>query len=270
MNEQSLKGKSAFITGSVQGIGYGIAQSFAQAGAKLAVHGICDQKEADNVVQHMKDFGAADAKFFNGDLRDAGVIDTLMHAVEDWSGGVDILVNNAGIQKTAALTDVDNELWDSIIAVNLSAAFHTMRFALPRMAQRKYGRVVNISSVHGLVASINKAPYVSAKHGLVGLSKVVALEYASVGDASTGGVTVNCICPGWTSTTLVAPQFEQRAKEIGGSFEDGVKSILAEKQPSLRMSETSEIGSLALWLCQISSHNVTGTSIPIEGGWTAQ
>jgi 3-hydroxybutyrate dehydrogenase len=162
------------------------------------------------------------------------------------------------------------ETWDAIIAVNLSGALHTMRHALPHMARRGYGRVINIASVHGLVASKEKAPYVAAKFGLVGLSKVAALEYAAVGSAETGGVTVNCICPGWTDTPLIEPQIMARAEKHGGDRTAGKADLVAEKQPSSRTADPSEIGALAVWLCAPIAHNVTGTSIPIDGGWTAQ
>jgi len=162
------------------------------------------------------------------------------------------------------------ETWDAILAVNLSAAFHIMQAALPVMAARGFGRVINIASVHGLVASKDKAPYVAAKFGLVGLSRVAALEYADQGSRDTGGVTVNCICPGWTETAIIEPQVAARAAQMGGDREAGIADLLSEKQPSKRLSDPSEIGALALWLCAPVAHNVTGTAIPVDGGWTAQ
>ncbi len=185
-------------------------------------------------------------------------------------GPLDILVNNAGIQHTAPIADVTPAVWNEIIAVNLSAAFHTMRHALPRMAKARYGRVINIASVHGLVASVSKAPYVSAKFGLVGLSKVAALEYAHIGSAASGGVTINCICPGWVNTALVAPQIAERRNELGVSTEAAIDAMLAEKQPSHRLSSPEEIARLAVWLCARDAHNITGTAIPVDGGWTSQ
>ena len=160
------------------------------------------------------------------------------------------------------------EKWDAIIAINLSAAFHTMRAALPGMAERGYGRVVNVASVHGLVASANKAPYVASKFGLVGMSKGVALEYAAQGSRDSGGITVNCICPGWVETPLIEPQIEARMN--GGSRDDGVRALLAEKQPSLRMTLPAEIAALAVFLCRREAHNITGAALPVDGGWTAQ
>jgi 3-hydroxybutyrate dehydrogenase len=202
-------------------------------------------------------------------MRDPAAIEAMMTAVAAW-GGPDILVNNAGIQNTTSLAEATRQVWDDIIAVNLSGAFHTMRRALPGMGQRGYGRVINMASVQGLIASVNKAPYVSAKWGLIGLSKVGALEYATAGSRDSGGVTVNCICPGWTETTLIEPQILARAADLGGDRNAAIASLLAEKQPSRRTSRPEEIGALALWLTHPIAHNITGAAIPIDGGWTAQ
>ena len=264
-----LTGKTALVTGSVQGIGLAVARVLARAGARIAVHGLAGDAQIADVCETLENDGAPQAEFFHGDLRNADRIDELMAAVQAW-GGADILVNNAGIQHTAPLADMPREKWNAILSINLSAAFHTMPKALPQMAARGYGRVINIASVHGLVASKDKAPYVAAKFGLVGLSQVAALEYAASGDRAKGGVTVNCICPGWTETAIIAPQIEQRAALHGGDRAAGIADLLREKQPSQRLSDPSEIGELALWLCNPVAHNVTGTSIPIDGGWTAQ
>ncbi len=264
-----LTGKTALVTGSVRGIGFAVAEALAGAGARIAVHGIAGEVEVFEACEALKAAGAPQAEFFEGDLRRPERIDALMEAVAAW-GGADILVNNAGIQHTAGLADMAPEAWDDILAVNLSAAFHTMRLALPGMAARGYGRVINIASVHGLVASKHKAPYVAAKHGLIGLSKVAALEYATAGSKASGGVTVNCIAPGWTETALIEPQIEARAAEHGGDRDAGIAALLAEKQPSQRTSDPAEIGALALWLCSPLAHNVTGATLPIDGGWTAQ
>ncbi|WP_075995924.1 SDR family NAD(P)-dependent oxidoreductase [Salaquimonas pukyongi] len=264
-----LAGKTALVTGSVQGIGLAVAKSLAGAGARIAVHGLASEAEAAAAEDEVRAAGATEAKFFEGDLRDAAAIGKLVKAVEDW-GPLDVLVNNAGVQKTVSIADADAATWDAIIAVNLSAAFHTMHYALPNMARREFGRVVNIASVHGLVASKEKAPYVASKFGLVGMSRVAALEYASVGSRETGGVTINCICPGWTETALIEPQIEARAQQAGGGRAEGVRALLSEKQPSLRMSDPSEIGDLAAWLCHKTAHNITGAAIPVDGGWTSQ
>ncbi len=264
-----LRGKTALVTGSVQGIGLAVAKSLAAAGARVALHGLANQEDIDAALAEVREAGAPEARFFDADLRDIPAVEAMMREAEAW-GPIDVLVNNAGIQKTASLEELDTATWDAIIAVNLSAAFHTMRLSLPAMAQRGYGRVVNIASVHGLVASVDKAPYVAAKFGLVGMSKVAALEYATAGSRTSGGVTVNCIGPGWTETTLIEPQVQARAAKYGGDRDKGVADLLAEKQPSQRTSLPEEIGALALWLCSPVAHNLTGTTIPIDGGWTAQ
>ena len=264
-----LTEKTALVTGSVQGIGFAIAKAIASAGARVALHGLPNDPKADAAVQAMLDAGAAQARYFAADISDPDQIDGLMAEVADW-GGVDILVNNAGIQHPAPIADVPRATWNAIIAVNLSACFHTMQAAMPEMEKRGYGRVINIASVQGLIGSIHKAPYVSAKHGLVGLSKVAALEYARSGSKAKGGVTVNCICPGWTETELIGPQIEARAQQIGGDRDAAIADLLSEKQPTCRTSDPAEMGALALWLCDPVAHNVTGTQIPVDGGWTAQ
>ena len=264
-----LNGKTALVTGSVQGIGLAVAKALAGAGARIAVHGLASPEAAEAAVAMVRDAGAPESRFFDADLRDVAAIEAMMAELAAW-GGADILVNNAGIQKTMSVAEADVVTWEPILAVNLSAAFHTMRLALPEMAARGYGRVVNIASVHGLIGSVNKAPYVAAKHGLIGLSKVAALEYATAGTKETGGVTVNCIAPGWTETAIIEPQVQARAALFAGDREKGIADLLAEKQPSRRTSDPAEIGALALWLCSPLAHNVTGTTIPIDGGWTAQ
>jgi len=257
------------ITGADRGIGKGIALAFANAGARIAAHGLVEPGMALELLAQLQAAGSAQVSYFGGDLRDVSQIDALMAEVFAW-GHLDILVNNAGIQHTAPIADVTTEVWNEILAVNLSAAFHTMRHALPRMAAAHYGRVINIASVHGLVASVNKAPYVAAKFGLVGLSKVAALEYANIGSAESGGVTVNCICPGWVDTALLAPQVAERRQKLGVSTREAIEALLAEKQPSHRLSSAAEIARLAVWLCAPDAHNITGTAIPVDGGWTAQ
>ena len=264
-----LSGRTALVTGSVQGIGRAIARALAEAGARIAVNGLATPEQAETACAELRAAGAPEVRFFDADLSDPDRIAAMMADLATW-GGADILVNNAGIQHTAPLAAMPRATWEAILAVNLSAAFHTMQAALPAMAAKGYGRVVNIASVHGLVASKDKAPYVAAKFGLVGLSRVAALEYAAAGSKASGGVTVNCICPGWTETAIIQPQIAARAADFGGDRDAGIAGLLAEKQPSRRISDPAEIGALALWLCAPIAHNVTGTAIPVDGGWTAQ
>ena len=267
--DRYLEGKTALVTGSVQAIGFAVAKALAAGGARIGVHGLANQMEAAEAETAIQAAGAPATHFFDADMRDPSAIDAMMDEAENW-GGIDILVNNAGIQKTVSLAEATAEIWDAIIAVNLSGAFHTMRRALPPMAERGYGRVVNIASVHGLVASVHKAPYVASKFGLVGMSKVAALEYAASGSRASGGVTVNCICPGWTETAIIEPQIKARAADHGGDRDAAIASLLTEEQPSRRTSDPSEIGMLAAWLCDPRAHNITGATIPVDGGWTAQ
>ena len=267
MNDRFLEGRTALVTGSTSGIGLAIATALAAHGARVAVNGLGSAGQIDAAVQAVRDAGAPDTRHFDADLRDPGQIEAMMATIAEWSP-VDVLVNNAGIQHAVPLAGMPVAKWDDIIAINLSSAFHTMRLAMPGMAERGYGRVVNVASVHGLVASKDKAPYVASKFGIVGLSKVAALEYATAGNRDSGGVTANCICPGWVETPLIEPQIQ--ARRDGGSREDGVRALLSEKQPSLRMSLPEDIGAMAVWLCRREAHNVTGTALPIDGGWTAQ
>lgn len=267
MSDHFLSSRTALVTGSTSGIGLAIACGLAAAGAKIAINGLGTPEQIEAALQAVRDAGAGDVRHFGADLRNPEQIETMMAAIDGWSP-LDVLVNNAGIQHAVPLADMPTQKWNDILAVNLSAAFHSMRLAMPGMAERGYGRVVNIASVHGLVASVNKAPYVASKFGIVGLSKVAALEYAAAGTRDSGGITVNCICPGWVETALIEPQIE--ARRNGGTRDDGVRALVAEKQPSLRMSLPEDIASMVLWLCRREAHNVTGASFPIDGGWTAQ
>ena len=269
MNDRFLEGRTALVTGSTSGIGLAIAQALAAAGAKIAINGLGTAEQIASAITEVDAAGSGATRHLGADLRDPDAIEAMMADLAEWSGGgIDILVNNAGIQHAVPLHLMPVQKWNDIIAINLSSAFHTMRAAMPMMASRGYGRVVNVASVHGLVASKDKAPYVASKFGIVGLSKVAALEYAAQGSRDSGGITVNCICPGWVETPLIEPQIEARIG--GGTREDGVRALLSEKQPSLRMTLPAEIGALAVFLCRREAHNITGTAMPVDGGWTAQ
>lgn len=268
MSDKMLQGRRALVTGSVQGIGLAIAQELGRQGCAVVLHGLATDAQAQQAKAAVLDSGAPAVEVQAHDLRDPAQLASLMGTV--MASPLDILVNNAGIQVTAPLAEMPRSAWDDIIAINLSAAFDTMRLALPAMAARGYGRVVNIASVHGLVASVHKAPYVAAKFGLVGMSRVAALEYAAAGSRESGGVTVNCICPGWTETAIIEPQIDSRARQLGAGRDDAIRDLLKEKQPSLRTSLPGEIARLVAWLCDPVAHNMTGTAIPVDGGWTAQ
>lgn len=265
----SLAGKRAFITGSFQGIGLGIATSLASEGAAIVLHGLADAETIAKAEAAVLAAGASKVESHVSDLRDSDATEALIAKILS-GGAVDILVNNAGIQHTATIAEMPRSKWNDIIAINLSSFFDTMRLLLPEMGKRGSGRVINIASVHGLVASAAKAPYVAAKHGVVGLTKVAALEYAKLGDSNSGGITINAICPGWVETALIEPQIQARVDSHNGDRAAGIADLLSEKQPSQRMSKPSDIGALALWLCNPAAHNINGTAIPVDGGWTAQ
>lgn len=265
----TLINKRAFITGSFQGIGLGIATALAREGASIVLHGLADPQTIAAAEKQVLEAGAAAVESHVSDLRDVAATEALVAKILS-NGPIDILCNNAGIQHTATIEEMPREKWNDIIAINLTSFFDTMRLILPQMKERGYGRVINTASVHGLVASAAKAPYVSAKHGVVGLTKVAALEYANVGSAQSGGVTINAICPGWVETALIEPQIQARVGKHNGDRVAGIADLLSEKQPSRRMSTPDEIGQLAVFLCSKAAHNITGTAIPIDGGWTAQ
>ena len=265
----TLKGKRAFITGSFQGIGLGIATSLAAEGASIVLHGLADEATIAAAEKAVLAAGAAKVESHVSDLRDAKATEDLIAMILA-NGPVDILCNNAGIQYTATIAEMPREKWNDIVAINLTSFFDTMRLLLPQMKERGYGRVINTASVHGLVASAAKAPYVSAKHGVIGLTKVAALEYAAVGSRETGGVTINAICPGWVETALIEPQIQAKVNLHNGDRAAGIADLLSEKQPSRRMSTPDEIGAIAVFLCSNAAHNITGVDIAVDGGWTAQ
>ena len=259
-----LKGKVALVTGSVQGIGRSIADSLAARGVTIALHGLLDAAGGDALAREIAALYGVECEFFGHDLAKTSEADALVKAVLARFGRLDILVNNAGIQHTSPLAEFTQEKWDAIIAINLTAPFALMRAVLPAMRREGFGRVVNIASVHGLVASINKAAYVSAKHGLVGLTRVGALETA------TEGITVNAICPGWTETPLLEPQIAARAQARGLDRAAAVRDLVGEKQPNQTLAPPHNIGELAAFLCSDAASGITGAALPIDGGWTAQ
>ncbi|MCP6698038.1 3-hydroxybutyrate dehydrogenase [Pseudomonas donghuensis] len=254
-----LNGKTAVVTGSTSGIGLGIAQALAKAGANLILNGFGDASAA---IAEVARYGTR-VGHHPADLGDVKQLEALFAYAEREFGGVDILVNNAGIQHVAAVEDFPVERWDSIIAVNLSAVFHGTRLVLPGMRARNWGRIVNIASVHGQVGSTGKAAYVAAKHGVVGLTKVVGLETA------TSNVTCNAICPGWVLTPLVQKQIDDRAAN-GVDPQRAQHDLLAEKQPSLAFVTPEHLGELVLFLCSEAGSQVRGAAWNIDGGWLAQ
>jgi 3-hydroxybutyrate dehydrogenase len=250
----SLAKKLALVTGSTSGIGLGIAKQFASNGANLLIHGLGNPKEIQEICHDIESHYKVSAKYVEGDLSKVSSIEEMMKKVSSSHGGVDILVNNAGIQHVSPIDQFPNDKWDQVIAINLSSVFHTTKLALPYMKKKNWGRIVNIASVHGLVASTNKSAYVAAKHGVVGLTKVTALEYA------TTGITANAICPGWVLTPLVDAQIKARAESMKVSYEVAKVSLLQEKQPSGGFVTTEQLGSLALFLCSDAAQEIRGVS----------
>ncbi|BEN71755.1 3-hydroxybutyrate dehydrogenase [Serratia marcescens] len=255
----SVQGKTALVTGSTSGIGLGIASVLAAAGARVILNGFGDVAQAQAQVAQL---GTAPG-YHGADLGDAAQIADMMQYAEREFGGVDILVNNAGIQHVAPLDQFPVEKWNAILAINLSAVFHTCRLALPGMRERNWGRIINVASVHGLVASKDKSAYVAAKHGVVGLTKTLALETART------PVTCNAICPGWVLTPLVQQQIDKRIA-AGTDPQRARDELLAEKQPSQEFVTPEQLGELALFLCSDAAAQVRGAAWNMDGGWLAQ
>ena len=259
----SLEGKSAVVTGSTSGIGLGIATRLAAAGANVMLNGFGEPAEIERIRGAIAAQGVK-AAYHGADMARPAEIAALVAAAERELGAVDILVNNAGIQHVAPVQDFPPEQWERVIAINLSAAFYAARAALPGMLARNWGRIINVASTHGLVASVQKSAYVAAKHGLVGLTKVIALETAET------RVTCNAICPGWVLTPLVDRQIRARAEAAGRSYAQAKLDLVSEKQPSKEFVTPEQIGELALYLCGEGAAQIRGQALAVDGGWTAQ
>ena len=259
-----LNGKSALVTGSTSGIGLATAQALAAAGANVMLNGFGDAGAIEALRVGIEKEHGVKARFNGADMSKPAEIAALVKAAEKEFGAIDILVNNAGIQHVANIEDFPIEKWDAVIAINLSSSFHTIRSALPGMKARKWGRIVNIASAHGLVASGQKVAYVAAKHGLVGMTKTVAIETANA------GITCNAICPGWVLTSLVQQQVDARAKANNQSVEEAKRILVSEKQPMHQFTTPEGIGALAVFLCSDAARTITGSAYSIDGGWTAQ
>ena len=255
-----LKGKTALVTGSTSGIGLAIAKSLAQQGANIVLNGFGDAETPKAQVEAL----GVRAEYHGADMSQPGQIEDMMKFAASRFGRVDVLVNNAGIQHVAKVEDFPPERWDAIIAINLTSAFHTTRLAIPAMREANWGRIINVASAHGLVASAQKSAYVAAKHGIVGFTKSVALETA------TTGITSNAICPGWVLTQLVQKQIDDRAAREGIDAAQASTDLLREKQPSLEFTSVEQLGALAVFLCSPAADQVRGVAWQVDGGWTAQ
>ena len=258
-----LDGKASVVTGSTSGIGLGIARALAEAGSAVVLNGFGDAAEIATVQAQIENDFSVKVSYSPADMTKPDAIAEMIAATLKDYGRLDVLVNNAGIQHVAPVDQFPIEKWDAILAINLSSAFHTIRAALPAMRQNGYGRIVNIASAHGLVASPFKAAYVAAKHGIVGLTKVVALETAEE------GITCNAICPGYVYTPLVEAQIEGQAKAHGIPREQVIRDVLLAQQPNKKFATVEELGALTVFLASDAANSITGVALPVDGGWTA-
>ncbi len=259
-----LKGKTALITGSTSGIGLGIAHALAQEGANIVLNGLGDAGEIEKTRQSIEsDFGVK-ALYDAGDMIKPEQIRKMCENAVSVFGSVDILVNNAGIQFVSPIDEFPEDKWDAIIAINMNSAFHTTKACLPGMKKKGWGRVINIASAHGLVASPFKSAYVTAKHGVIGMTKTIALEVA--GD----GITCNAICPGYVNTPLVQNQIKDQAKVHNLSESEVVEKIMLAPQAIKKFVEVEQLGALAVFLSSDAASGITGASLPVDGGWTAR
>jgi 3-hydroxybutyrate dehydrogenase len=259
-----LKGKTAIVTGSTSGIGLGIARALGAEGANLMLNGFGDAAQIESLRAGLAGEFGVKVAYSAADMSRPEQIRQMVKDASAQLGSVDILVNNAGIQHTAPVESFPPERWDAVLAINLSSAFHAIQAVLPGMKSSNWGRIVNIASTHGLIASVEKSAYVAAKHGLLGLTKVVALEMAKT------NVTCNAICPGWVLTPLVQKQIDDRAERSGIAVEQAKADLLGEKQPSGEFATPEQIGALCVFLCSEAAAQVRGAAVPVDGGWVAQ
>ncbi|QOL26050.1 3-hydroxybutyrate dehydrogenase [Thalassotalea sp. LPB0316] len=259
-----LKGKVALITGSTSGIGLATAHVLAEHGVNIVLHGLLDDEAGRQLAEQFNQQYQINTLFNNADIRQPSAIANLIEQTQQTLGDIDILVNNAGIQHTERVEHFPPNKWDDIIAINLSSAFHLIQQTLPMMSKNNWGRIINIASVHGLVASKNKAAYCAAKHGLIGLTKVVALENAEL------GITANSICPGWVDTPLINHQIKEIAEQKQLTIEQAKYDLITAKQPLPEMMDPRQIGEFIVFLCSDAARSITGASLPMDGAWTAQ
>jgi 3-hydroxybutyrate dehydrogenase len=260
----SLRGKAAIVTGSTSGIGLGIARALAEEGADIMLNGFGPAEEIAELQESLAKSNNIRVAYSDADMSKPRAISDMIERAAKEFGRVDILVNNAGIQYTAPVQKFPTERWDAVISINLSAAFHAIKAVLPQMLDRDWGRIINIASTHGLVASVDKSAYVAAKHGLIGLTKAVALETAET------GLTCNAICPGWVLTPLVQKQIDDRAQREHIPVEQAKIELLSEKQPSHEFATPEQLGALAAFLCSDAAAQIRGIALPMDGGWVAQ
>ncbi len=260
----SLKGKVALVTGSTSGIGLGIAEALAAEGASIMLNGFGDPAKIEALRGEIEQRHGISARYNGADISKGEQLSAMVAETQKTLGSLDILVNNAGIQFTAPVEEFPDDKWDQIIAINMSGVFHGMKAAIPGMKAKGWGRIINLASAHGLVASPFKVAYVAAKHGVLGMTKVAAIELANT------GVTVNAICPGWVLTPLVEKQLADRAKQLGTTVAQETHAFVTEKQPMAQFSTPEQIGALAVFLCSDAAKTITGVPLSIDGGWTAQ